>query len=136
MREWEEGDRARASEVRRQLESRRRQMLPSCALKELSPSPATSTDGVVVFPPLQLRWRPILRAFLPLLRREPRTRVQGLTPPLFPRNPQLSPLAYPVAQSTSRPSPLTGLEPISFSGAFPAQGAPATGAGNHPAAVS
>ena len=59
-------------------------MLPSCEIKGFSPSLATSTTGVVLFPPLRLRWRPSLREFLPLLSRKLRTRPQGLTPPLLP----------------------------------------------------
>ena len=49
-------------------------MRRSCELKRFSPSPATSTDEVVVFPPVQLRWRPLLWAFLPLWPRKSCTR--------------------------------------------------------------
>ena len=100
---------------RRQPKRRRSPMLPSCELKGLSLSPATSTAGVVLFPPLQLRWRPILRAFLPLLPREPRTRPQGLTPPLLPRKPQLRPLGPTLSHNQCRAHlPLRVLGPPLF----------------------
>ena len=87
---------------RRLSERHGRQMLPSCEPKGLSQSPATTTAGVVVFPPLQLRWCPILQAFLPFLSREPRTRTRGLTPPLLPRKPHLRLLGPTLPQNQRR----------------------------------
>ena len=80
-------------------------MRRSCELKRFSPSPATSTDEVVVFPPVQLRWRPLLWAFLPLWPRKSCTRPQGLTPPLFPRKPQLRHLGPTLSQNQHRAFP-------------------------------
>ena len=87
---------------RRLPESRTRQVLPSSEPKRFSPSPAASTAGYVVFPPLQLRWRPILRAFLPCLPREPRRRPQSLTSPLLPRKPEPRPLVPTLSHNQRR----------------------------------
>ena len=61
-----------------------------------------------MFPPLQLRWHPIRRAFLPFLRREPRTMPQGLTPQHLPRKAQSRPLGSTLSH-TQRSAPLTPL---------------------------
>ena len=109
MREWKEWDRARAAEVAAAARSRRRQMLPSCKLKGFSSSPAASTARAVMFPPLQLRQRPTLRAFLPLLPQGPRTRPRGLTRPLLPRNPISGPWALTCRTTNAAPHSPYGL---------------------------
>ena len=105
MRKWEEGDRARAAEVA--AAARKSQEANATALR--AKRVIAKPDGehrVVVFLPLQLWWHPILRAFLPLLPREPRTKPQGLTPPLLPWEPQLRHL-HPTLSHNQRRTPLS-----------------------------
>ena len=109
------GNHARAADVAAAARKPQEASADTFELKGFSPSSAPSIAEAVVFPPLQLRWRLIFRALLLLLPRKPRTIPQGLTPPLLPREPQLTPLSPALVHNQRRaPLPLRGWGPPLF----------------------
>ena len=137
MREWKEGDRARAAEVAAAARKSQEEDAAVLRAKRVLAKPGNKHHRSGRAPAATAAVAPYSSAVPAFVAAGTPYKALGPYPAAdAAETPAQVPGRYFVAKPTPRPSPPTGLGPASFSDALPAEGAHVTDAGNHPAAAA